>query len=68
VFAADTDARATAEQLIRDAGCEALYVGGLENAPTLEAQIAFAMMRLRWLRSSGPRGRDGGRRLWLRRF
>ncbi|MDP9259470.1 MAG: dinucleotide-binding protein [Actinomycetota bacterium] len=44
VFAADADARAMAEQLIRDAGFDPLYVGGLDNAPTLEAQIAFTMM------------------------
>jgi predicted dinucleotide-binding enzyme len=44
VFAADRDARAVAEQLIHDAGFEPLYVGGLDNAPTLEAHIAFTMM------------------------
>jgi predicted dinucleotide-binding enzyme len=44
VFAADPDARALAEQLIRDAGFDPLYVGGLDNAPTLEAHIAFTMM------------------------
>jgi predicted dinucleotide-binding enzyme len=44
VFAADPEARAPAEQLIRDAGFDPLYVGGLDNAPTLEAHIAFTMM------------------------
>src|SRR4051794_22584494 len=44
VFAADPDARAPAVQLIRDAGFDPLYVGGLGNAPTLEAHIAFTMM------------------------
>jgi predicted dinucleotide-binding enzyme len=44
VFAADPDARAPAERLIRDAGFDPLYVGGLDNAPTLEAHIAFTMM------------------------
>src|SRR3954454_3524253 len=36
--------RAPAVQLIRDAGFDPLYVGGLGNAPTLEAHIAFTMM------------------------
>lgn len=44
VFAADPEARSVAEQLIGDAGFEPLYVGGLDNAPTLEAHIAFTMM------------------------
>jgi hypothetical protein len=44
VFAADPDARAVAERLVRDAGYEPLFVGGLENAPTLEAHIHFSMM------------------------
>jgi hypothetical protein len=44
VFAADPDARAVAEQLIRDAGFDPLHVGGLDNAATLEAHIAFTMM------------------------
>jgi predicted dinucleotide-binding enzyme len=47
VFAADPDARPVAEQLIRDAGYEPLHVGGLDNAPTLEAHIAFTMMLAR---------------------
>ena len=44
VFAADPDARPVAEQLIADAGFDPLHVGGLDNAPTLEAHIAFTMM------------------------
>ena len=44
VFAADPEARPVAEQLIADAGFDPLHVGGLDNAPTLEAHIAFTMM------------------------
>lgn len=44
VFASDPEARTVAEQLIADAGFDPLYVGGLDNAPTLEAHIAFTMM------------------------
>jgi predicted dinucleotide-binding enzyme len=44
VFAADPEARPVAEQLIADAGFDPLYVGGLDNAPTLEAHLAFTMM------------------------
>jgi 8-hydroxy-5-deazaflavin:NADPH oxidoreductase len=44
VFAADPDARDVAEQLIEDAGFDALHVGGLEHAPTLEAHLLFAAM------------------------
>jgi 8-hydroxy-5-deazaflavin:NADPH oxidoreductase len=47
VFAADPDARGAAERLVQDAGFDPLHVGGLENAPTLEAQIAFTMMLAR---------------------
>jgi 8-hydroxy-5-deazaflavin:NADPH oxidoreductase len=47
VFASDPEARKVAEQLIRDAGFDPLYVGGLENARTLEAHIAFTMMLAR---------------------
>jgi predicted dinucleotide-binding enzyme len=36
VFAADDDARAVTEQLIRDAGYEPVSAGGLENARSLE--------------------------------
>jgi hypothetical protein len=38
-WAGDEEARATVEQLIRDAGYEPVYAGGLENAKTLEAGI-----------------------------
>jgi 8-hydroxy-5-deazaflavin:NADPH oxidoreductase len=44
VFAADPAARPIAERLVRDAGYEPLFVGGLQNAPTLEAHIRFTMM------------------------
>jgi hypothetical protein len=36
LFAADEEARAVTEQLIRDAGYEPVYAGGLENARLLE--------------------------------
>jgi 8-hydroxy-5-deazaflavin:NADPH oxidoreductase len=36
LFAADDEAREVTEQLIRDAGLEPLYGGGLENARALE--------------------------------
>jgi predicted dinucleotide-binding enzyme len=36
LYAADDDARAVAEQLIRDAGYEPVSLGGLENARALE--------------------------------
>jgi predicted dinucleotide-binding enzyme len=36
VLAADDDARAVTEQLIRDAGYEPVYAGGLENARAVE--------------------------------
>jgi 8-hydroxy-5-deazaflavin:NADPH oxidoreductase len=46
-FAADDDARAVTEQLIRDAGYEPLYVGGLEWARALEdhLQLWFAAVQ-----------------------
>jgi predicted dinucleotide-binding enzyme len=44
VFAADPEARAVTEQLIRDAGFEPVYAGDLENARTLEDHIAYSMM------------------------
>ena len=47
VFAADPGARPVAEQLVGDAGFDPLYVGGLDNAPTLEAHIDFTMMLAR---------------------
>jgi hypothetical protein len=40
-FAADDDAREVTEQLIRDAGFEPLYVGGLEHARALEDHLAL---------------------------
>ena len=47
VFAADADARKVTEQLIRDAGFEPVYAGGLDNARTLEDHIAYSMMLAR---------------------
>lgn len=40
-FAADDGAREVTEQLIRDAGYEPLYVGGLEHARALEDHLAL---------------------------
>jgi len=40
-FAADDEAREVTEQLIRDAGYEPLYVGGLEHARALEDHLAL---------------------------
>jgi len=37
----DDEARDTTEQLIRDAGYEPTYAGGLDKARTLEDAIAF---------------------------
>jgi predicted dinucleotide-binding enzyme len=47
LYAADDDARAAVEQLIRDAGYEPVFAGGLEQARTLEETIAvfFAVNR-----------------------
>ena len=42
-FAADDDAREVTEQLIRDAGYEPLFVGGLEHARALEDHIGLMM-------------------------
>jgi 8-hydroxy-5-deazaflavin:NADPH oxidoreductase len=42
-YAADDEARAVAEQLIRDAGFDPISVGGLENARLLEDQLNFFM-------------------------
>jgi predicted dinucleotide-binding enzyme len=39
LFAADEDAREVTEQLIRDAGYEPAYVGGLEHARALEETL-----------------------------
>jgi 8-hydroxy-5-deazaflavin:NADPH oxidoreductase len=41
LFAADDEARETTEQLIRDAGYEPVYVGGLEQARALEDHLAL---------------------------
>ena len=42
-YAAEDEARAVTEQLIRDAGYEPISLGGLENARLLEDQIGFTM-------------------------
>jgi predicted dinucleotide-binding enzyme len=39
LYAAEEDARAVTEQLIRDAGYEPVYAGGLENARMLEDHL-----------------------------
>jgi 8-hydroxy-5-deazaflavin:NADPH oxidoreductase len=41
LYAADDDARTTTEQLIRDAGYDPAFVGGLEQARALEDHLAF---------------------------
>jgi len=41
LFCADDDARRTTEQLIRDAGYEPAYVGGLEHARALEDHLGL---------------------------
>jgi predicted dinucleotide-binding enzyme len=41
LYAADEEARAVTEQLIRDAGFDPVYVGGLENARKLEDHMAL---------------------------
>jgi predicted dinucleotide-binding enzyme len=41
LFAAEDEARAVTEQLIRDAGFEPVFVGGLENARLLEDQMTL---------------------------
>ena len=41
IYAADDDAREVTEQLIRDAGFEPAYAGGLDKARTLEDAVAF---------------------------
>ena len=43
-YCADDDARETAEQLIRDAGYEPVYAGGLENAAALEDFVGGVML------------------------
>jgi len=51
VFAADDGARAVTEQLVRDAGYDPVYAGGLENAAALERALGlfFAVAQ-----NSGP--------------
>ena len=39
LYAADDEAREVTEQLIRDAGFDPVFVGGLENARVLEDQM-----------------------------
>jgi len=41
LFAAEDDAREVTEQLIRDAGYDPVYVGGLEQARALEEHLAL---------------------------
>ena len=41
LYAAEDDARDVAEQLIRDAGYDPVYAGGLDNARTLEDHIGL---------------------------
>ena len=41
LYAADDDAREATEQLIRDAGYEPVYVGGLDRARLLEEHMAL---------------------------
>jgi predicted dinucleotide-binding enzyme len=41
LYAAEDDARETTEQLIRDAGYDPVYVGGLDMARALEDHLAF---------------------------
>lgn len=43
LFAADAEARAVTEHLIRDAGFEPAYVGGLEHARALEDHLGLMM-------------------------
>ena len=43
LYAADEEAREVAEQLIRDAGFEPVYAGGLENARLLEEHLSLLM-------------------------
>ena len=47
VYAADDEARAVTEQLIRDAGYEPVYTGGLESARAIEdfLGVLFAQMQ-----------------------
>lgn len=43
LFAADPEARETAERLIRDAGFDPIHVGDLSQAPLLESLIALTV-------------------------
>jgi predicted dinucleotide-binding enzyme len=43
LFAADDEAREVTEQLIRDAGYDPVYAGGLENARLLEEHLKLMM-------------------------
>jgi predicted dinucleotide-binding enzyme len=47
LYAAEAEARAATEQLIRDAGYEPVFVGGLEQARALEDHLGlmFAIMQ-----------------------
>ena len=56
LYAADDDAREVAELLSRDAGYEPVYVGGLEQAGTLEKHLA---------RLLGPHRSSGARTIFL---
>jgi len=62
LYAADDEARAVTEQLIRDAGYEPVYAGGIENARLLEEHLAlmFAISQAGagpfFYRIAGPRG------------
>jgi predicted dinucleotide-binding enzyme len=42
LYAADDGARDVTEQLIKDAGYDPVFVGGLDKAPALESYIAIA--------------------------
>ncbi len=41
VWCGDEEAREVAEQLIRDAGYDPIYAGGLENAAVMESALSF---------------------------
>ncbi len=42
LYAADDEARAVTEQLVRDAGFDPVYIGGLENARLLEDYLTLS--------------------------
>jgi hypothetical protein len=55
LYAADDEARDVTEQLIRDAGYEPVYAGGLENARVLEDFLgAFGKSGALFYRFAGP--------------